>query len=182
LLIVLGAVATATLVIGWYSLQQGLLQQMGGAPTGGLALETLAPDFTLTDLDGNIIRLDDFRGKVVLIDFMATWCGPCRQQMPHLKAVWEKEEYKGKVVIISIDVDPRVPVEDLKSYCQGYPYATWIWAKDTAEQGVATSYGVRAIPTIVIIDQEGYVRFVHVGVTDASTLIREIDSLLSRAR
>jgi len=181
LLITLGAVATAILASGWYSLQQGLLQQMGGAPTGGLAPGALAPDFTLTDLDGNAICLGDFRGKVILIDFMATWCGPCRQQMPHLKAVWEKEEYKGKVVIISIDVDPRVPVEDLESYRQGYPYATWIWAKDTAEQGVAASYGVRAIPTIVIIDQEGYVMFVHVGVTDASTLIREIDSLLGRA-
>jgi thiol-disulfide isomerase/thioredoxin len=101
--------------------------------------------------------------------------------MPHLKAVWEKEEYRGKVVIISIDVDLRVSVEELKSYRQGYPYATWIWAKDSAEQRVAASYGVRAIPTIVVIDQEGYVRFVHVGLTDSSTLIREVDGLLGRA-
>ena len=180
-MMVLGGVAVTVFAIGWHLLQQGLLQQMGGAPTGGPASGALAPDFALTDLDGKAFRLSDFRGKVVLIDFMATWCGPCRQQMPHLKAVWEKEEYRGKVVIISIDVDLRVSVEELKSYRQGYPYATWIWAKDSAEQRVAASYGVRAIPTIVVIDQEGYVRFVHVGLTDSSTLIREVDGLLGRA-
>jgi len=180
-LIVLGAVAIAVLVGGWYLFQQSLLQQTVGSPTGGLASGALAPDFALIDLDGRAFRLSDFRGKVILIDFMATWCGPCRQQMSHLKVIWEKEDYRDKVVIISIDVDPSTPIENLKSYRQGYPYATWIWAKDAAEQRVAISYGVRAIPTIVIIDQEGYVRFVHVGVTDASTLIREIDSLLGRA-
>jgi len=142
----------------------------------------LAPDFLLTDLEGKAFRLSDFRGKVVVIDFMATWCGPCRQQIPHLKAAWEKEDYMGSVVLISIDVDVAEPEEALRSYRQGYPYATWIWAKDTAEQRVAQSYRVVAIPTIVIIDQEGYVRFRHVGLTDASTLIQEIDQLLGRAR
>jgi len=177
LLIVLGGLAIAVLAGVWYL----FFQQMSGAPSGGMAQGSLAPDFALTDLDGNSFRLSDFRGKVVIIDFMATWCGPCKQQMPHLRAVWEREEYKGRVVIISIDIDLREPEEALRSYRQGYPYATWIWAKDTAEQRVAVAYGVRAIPTIVVIDQGGYVRFVHVGLTDSSTLTREVDELLGRA-
>jgi thiol-disulfide isomerase/thioredoxin len=174
LLMVLGGAVIAAAAGGWHLFQQRSPQPASG---GGLA-----PDFLLTDLDGKAFRLSDFRGKVVVIDFMSTWCRPCRQQMPHLKAVWEKEDYRGRVILISIDVDVAEPEEALRSYRQGYPYATWICAKDTAEQRVAQSYRVVAIPTIVIIDQEGYARFRHVGLTDASTLIQEIDQLLGRAR
>jgi len=181
LLIVLGGIATAIFASGWHLLQQGLLQQTGSAPGQGPASGALAPDFTLVDLDGKAFSLKDFRGKIVVLDFMATWCGPCKQQMPHLKVIWEREDFRDKVVIISIDVDLREPEEVLRSYRQSYPYATWIWAKDAAEQRVAVAYGVRAIPTIVVIDQEGYVRFVHVGLTSSSTLIQEIEQLLARA-
>jgi thiol-disulfide isomerase/thioredoxin len=176
LLMVLGGVAIAVFASGWYLFSQRI-QQVGSLPAGGPVSGTLAPDFALTDLDGITFRLSDFKGKVVVLDFMATWCGPCKQQIPHLRTIWEK--YRDGVIIISIDVDLSEPEDVLRSYRQNYPYATWIWAKDTAEQRVAVAYGVRAIPTIVVIDQEGHIRFLHVGLTDSSTLAREIDELLS---
>jgi thiol-disulfide isomerase/thioredoxin len=175
---VLGGVATAVFASGWYLFSQRI-QQVGSLPVGGPVSGTQAPDFALTDLDGNAFRLSDFKDKVVVLDFMATWCGPCKQQIPHLRAIWEK--YRDRVVIISIDVDLSESEDVLRSYRHNYPYATWIWAKDIAEQRVAVVYGVRAIPTIVVIDQEGYIRFLHVGLTDSSTLAREIDELLGRA-
>jgi thiol-disulfide isomerase/thioredoxin len=178
LLMVLGGVAITVFTSGCYLFFQRI-QQAGSSPAGGPVSGTQAPDFALTDLGGITFRLSDFKGKVVVLDFMATWCGPCKQQIPHLRTIWEK--YRDRVVIISIDVDLSEPEDVLRSYRHNYPYATWIWAKDIAEQRVAVVYGVRAIPTIVVIDQESYIRFVHVGLTDSSTLAREIDELLGRA-
>ena len=140
----------------------------------------MAPDFSLVDLDGNLFRLSDYRDKIIIIDFMATWCGPCRQQVPHLKVIWEKEDYKNKIILLSIDIDLARSEEVLRAFRQEFPYATWIWAKDTIEKRVGNLYQVVYLPTIVIIDQYGYIRFVHSGLTDASILIQEIDYLLSQ--
>ena len=139
-------------------------------------LGTLAANFSLTDQNGSSSWLSDFIGKVVVIDFMATWCGPCRQQLPHLKVIWEKEDYSDKIVLMSIDIDPTESAETLRSFAQGFPYATWIWARDTANLGQA--YQVAGIPKTVIIDQDDYIRFTHTGVTYASTFIEKIDQLL----
>ena len=138
---------------------------------------TLAPDFSLTDPNGTSSWLSDFRGRVVVIDFMATWCLTCRQEMSHLGTIWEK--YEDKIVLMSIDIDPlRETEETLRDFAQEFPYATWIWAMDRANLGLA--YQVTYLPKTVIIDQDGYIRFTHTGVvTPASIFIQEIDQLLS---
>ena len=159
LLILLGVVAVVVVGI-FYLLQEH-------SPT-------LAPEFSLTDLNGNAFNLSDFKGKVVVIDFMATWCGPCRLEMPEFKVIWEK--YEDDIVMMSIDIDPTESVQTLRSYAQEFPYATWTWARDTANLGQA--YHVTRIPKTVIIDQDGYIRFTHVGVTPSSTFIQEVDQLL----
>lgn len=135
---------------------------------------TVAPDFSLIDLEGNTFRLSGVRGKVVVIDFMATWCGPCQQQISEYKAVWE--EFKDEIVLISIDIDPRESEDMLRAFTQQFTYATWTWARDTAN--LAEAYKVVYIPKTVIIDQEGHISRSHVGVTSASTLIQEIEDLL----
>ncbi len=114
---------------------------------------------------------------MVILDFMATWCGGCRAEIPHLGEIWQKEDYKNKIVIVSINVDPTESAETLKSFAQEFPYATWIWARDTAN--LAQVYEVVYIPKIVIIDTDGYIRFKHDDVTGASALMSEIDQLLS---
>jgi len=164
-LIVLGIVIVA-IAGGWCLLQPKTQENEG----------KMASDFSLTDLDGNTFRLSDFRGKVVVIDFMVTWCISCRQQIPHLKVIWEKELYSDKIVLMSIDIDPIEAVETLRAFAQEFPYATWIWAKDTANIGQV--YQVTVVPKTVIIDHDGYIRFTHTGVTDATTFIEEIDQLL----
>jgi len=131
-----------------------------------------ASSFTLTDTDGNNFSLLDFRGKVVVLDLMATWCGPCVQEIPHLKEV--QQHYGDNVVILSISVggDSDQGLRDFKAD-QG---ATWRFAIDT--DNVATKYDVLYIPTLVIIDKNGDIQFTHVGTTPSSTLIEEIDGLL----
>ena len=146
-----------------------LFFEVGKEPPGVLAI-----DFSLTDLDGNPFKLSDFRGRVVVIDFMATWCGPCRMEMPNYGTIWE--EYGETIVIMSIDIDPNESEQTLRKFSQEFPYATWIWARDTFN--LAQHYQVATIPKTVIIDQEGYIRFTHIGIISAATFIQEIDQLL----
>jgi thiol-disulfide isomerase/thioredoxin len=177
---ILGLMMIISLIIiviagGWYLLQprgQSEVSSEKKVEHPGIP----APNFSLTDLKGNIFQLIDYRGKVIVIDFMATWCGPCRQQMPHYKLVFEKYKECDCVVLMSIDIDPRESEETLRAFAQEFPYATWIWARDTAN--LAQAYEVFAIPKTVIIDQDGYIRFTHTGVTDATVLVKEIEQLL----
>ncbi len=137
---------------------------------------TLAQNFSLVHPNGTTSWLSNFRGKIVLLDFMATWCGPCRRQMPHLKTVWENQNYTGRIILISISVDPTESVDAIRAFAQEFDYATWIWARDAANAGQA--YQVAAIPKTIVIDQDGYITSAHTGVKYASSFAEEIDQLL----
>jgi len=143
-------------------------------PNTGLSVGQIAPSFTLTTLDREKIELVTLRGKVVLLDFMATWCIPCQQQMPHLKIVYEKYRDKG-LVLISIDADPKETYQDLASFRSKYA-AQWAFALDNGM--VAPAYGVYYIPMTYIIDRGGVIRFKHLGFLDSDALSREIEKYL----
>jgi thiol-disulfide isomerase/thioredoxin len=173
----LGLLGVAIVVVAVVSLLPRV-NQGGTAPDGGEETKILAPDFSLRNLQGNYFNLSGFRGKVVLLDFMATWCGPCRQEISQLRIVWEQASYEDKIAVVSIDIDLTENEDVLRAFVQGYSYATWVWAMDSAHLGVV--YHVEAIPKTLVIDMAGYVRFTHVGVTYASTLTEEIDRLLGQ--
>ena len=80
--------------------------------------ENVAQDFSLTDLKGNVFHLSDFRGKIVVIEFMATWCSYCRQQIVYYEKVWE--EYTGKVILIIIDIDARESEDTLRKFASQF--------------------------------------------------------------
>jgi len=102
--------------------------------------------------------------------------GPCRSSVPILKSLWKK--YSGSIVIITIAVDPSHDnVERLREWVKNHN-ATWIHARDTAEPRVSKLYKVSAIPTFILIDKEGKVRFRHVGLTAENVLSNEISTLL----
>jgi len=133
-----------------------------------------APDFTLMDIDGNEFSLGDFLGKVVILDFFGSRCGPCLEEMSHLKVVYE-EFGEDVLAIMSIGVSFGDTVERLKQIREGYGI-NWTLAVDTA--GVADKYNVVAVPTLVIIDPEGYKRYRHVGLTEESVLSEEVATIL----
>ncbi len=188
LLILLGVIGVA-FTGGWYLLRgpseerpgsdQTAIFTISGVnvrdPSDGDHLGVLAPDFSLTDPKGDVSWISNFTGQVVVIDFMATWCSACRLQTSHLNVIWEN--YDDKIALISVDIDPSGSKESLSSYAQSFQNATWIWARDTAN--LAQAYQVSAIPKTAIIDQDGYIRFTHVDVTPASTLVGELDQLFS---
>ncbi|MBL8192283.1 MAG: TlpA family protein disulfide reductase [Blastocatellia bacterium] len=131
------------------------------------------PDFSVTSLKGENISLSKLKGKVVLIDFWATWCGPCRVEMPAVKKVWEKHKNNNFTIIgISLDTD-REPLDNyIKNnnitWPQYYDGLGW-------KNKVAQLYGVRGIPFTVLLDKNGEVAGVSLR---GQALANKVDELL----
>lgn len=144
------------------------------SPPSSESGKNMAPNFELESLDGEVVKLSDFRGKIVLLDFWATWCGPCKVQMKKLKEL-KSLVNEDEVVIISIDVG------ESKSIVQEFiskEEVDWLVLLDL-RGFTAKSYGIRAIPTLFIIDKEGLIREKYVGVTSTQTLLSAIEALIS---
>jgi thiol-disulfide isomerase/thioredoxin len=131
-----------------------------------------APDFKLTALDGKPITLATFQGKVVLLNFWATWCGPCRAEIPDLVAL--QERYKGRLQIIGLNVDDEEA--DIQQYVQetGINYPVAMTSNDVRIQ----FGGIPALPTSFVLDTEGRVVQKHVGLWNPAVYETEIRALL----
>ena len=117
-----------------------------------------APDFALNDLDGNPVNLRDLRGKVVVLNFWATWCPPCRAEMPEIEAIHQQYKDKG-VTVIGIDI--RETVAEVRDFIEDGGLS-WTFVIDRTG-AVAAGYAVSAIPTSFFIDAAGIVRAIEVG-------------------
>ena len=137
------------------------------AETQGLQLGQRAPDFVgkngdqsirLTDLDGQGIRLADFAGKPVWVVFWATWCPPCQQETPDIRAVYEANEAAGLVVVA---VDVQEDVDTVRRYTQRYGLGYRIGLDTYA--AIMRTYGVFGLPTHYFIDRSGVIRDRYFG-------------------
>jgi len=130
-----------------------------------------APDFTLTDTYGNRIKLSEQRGKVVLLDFMAIYCQPCKEEMGELKEVYKRYN-ESEFILISISVD-RNDLGKLEGYKKENA-DNWTFCVDETGS-VSSSYGITSIPRLFVIDKNGIIQFDHTGTIDSSILISEIE-------
>lgn len=149
--------------------------QDGGAAIGIKEGEQ-APDFTLNGLDGTPVSLSDLRGKVVVLNFWASWCPPCRVEMPHMQRLYEKYEAENVVVLgINLTSTEKSPgaaqgfVEE-----QGLSFPVLLDSKGE----VMDTFRIVAYPTTYFIDEEGVIRQVSQGAMNADMLKKAIQPLI----
>jgi len=117
-----------------------------------------APDFTLDTQDGKAMSLSDLRGQVVMINFWATWCGPCRKEMPLLDALYQRYNRLGFALLgVNVEEDPSGAAKYLAETPVTFPILF-----DRANE-VSELYQVNAMPSTVLVDRQGNVRFLHKG-------------------
>ncbi|TVR72674.1 MAG: TlpA family protein disulfide reductase [Sphaerobacteraceae bacterium] len=131
-----------------------------------------APDFTLPDLEGNQVALSDHRGEVVLINFWATWCPPCRVEMPDMEAVYREHRDEGFEIL---GVDQREPKELVEEFVTDRGFS-WIFLLDE-DFDVSQEYSATSIPRSILVDRDGTVAHVWRGTLTRSQLEQQLAHL-----
>ncbi|HEU5247888.1 MAG TPA: TlpA disulfide reductase family protein [Candidatus Udaeobacter sp.] len=132
-----------------------------------------APDWELKNLEGKVVKLSEFRGKVVILDFWATWCGPCRVEIPHFVELQKQYRDKGLAVIgVSLDEQgPEVVKKFVKQFGVNYPVVI-------GNEKIADAYGIEGLPTTFVIDRHGRIVSWYIGYNDKAVFEKEIQSQL----
>jgi len=129
-----------------------------GASASGPVIGQPAPDFTLQSRAGDTVTLSELRGDVVVINFWATWCPPCRQEMPLLDQIYGRYQRLGFTLLgVNVEQDSRLADRFLADVPVSFPILL-----DPSE-AVGKLYAVPAMPTTVIVDRKGTVRYIHYG-------------------
>lgn len=145
------------------------------APANALSAGSRAPEIGLKDLNGHLVRLAALKGKVVMVDFWASWCGPCRDEMPVLERLYRKYRSNGLIVVgVNQDRDDSNVRDFLRHIHVSFPVVR------DADHRVARRYQPGKMPSSYVIDRHGIVRYVNEGFSarDAKFLEREVRSLL----
>lgn len=159
-------VAIVIVVILWLAVRHR------SGPQGSGTAAKQAPDFSLTDISGKPLRLSDYRGKVVVLDFWATWCEPCKQEIPHLIDLQSKYGQRVQVLGISMDDDDKPVRTFQQQYKMNYPIAV-------GTSSLADQYGgVLGLPITFVIDGQGRIAKRYIGAADFSGIEAEVQKLL----
>ena len=148
----------------------------GTAPDSTEPVQQFAPDFTVYDQEGNPHKLSDFRGMPVVLNFWASWCGPCKMEMPDFNETAKELEGKVQFLMVNLTDGSQETVETASAFiaAQGYTFPVFY---DT-DQEAAYVYGIRSIPTTYFIDAQGYAIAYAGGAIGADVLQKGIDMIL----
>jgi peroxiredoxin len=152
ILIALSAVTLGMAAWQWQQTRQLIAQQSKPAPPEG---DNPAPDFMLKTPDGTPVSLSDLHGKVVLLNFWATWCPPCTLEMPELDALYRRYGDAKDFVVVGVDLEERP--QEVASFAQQKDIAFPLLV-DPNGRVIQEDYGIRTLPASVIVDREGRIR------------------------
>jgi peroxiredoxin len=159
-------------VVGTYSERWGL-DRLGQRSAGvGVSVGQPAPSFSTTNLAGATLSLEDFRGRVVVLNFWATWCPPCRVEMPELDAY--QAEMGDRMVVLGIDMGE--PATVIAPFVREYGLRFPILLDESGT--IAMTYAVTGLPTSIILDRGGIIRERVVGAMTRDGLARRVERLL----
>jgi len=166
--LLIGVVAIA-LALGIYFFARPSRSRSGPAVTQG----ALAPDFSLPQLNGSQLELSAYRGEIVLLDFWATWCDPCREEIPHFVDLQNRYGGQGVQVIgVSMDDRPEPVRTFYQQFKMNYPVVM-------GNAKIGDLYGgILGLPIALLIDRNGRIYAKHIGATDVSVIEKEMVSLL----
>lgn len=133
-------------------------------------------DFAFISLDGETKHLSDYRGKVVILDMWATWCGPCKRQMIELRSVYENYS-RDDVEILSIDIDQRETAELVQNFLSDFEYA-WTFGLDNGSIWETYKGASGGIPTLCIFNRDGNLSFSHEGLLVQTKLTPILDTFI----
>ena len=138
-----------------------------------------APNFTLTDLSGKTVKLSDYKGKVLFLNFWATWCPPCRAEIPDFVEAYAEQKANGLEILgISVDTRGKAAVVDfIDKYKINYPVV--LDSRQKTEKLVNDYQPGQYIPATIIIDKSGRIRHKEVGAIDKQTLISHFQRLMA---
>ena len=142
---------------------------------GGVKVGQPAPDFTLLDMDGKAVRLSDYKGRPVLINFFATWCTPCREEMPDLEAAWKAYKERG-FVILAVNLTDQDNVADVAKYVKDLQLTFPVVLDKSGS--VSTLYRVGPIPSSYFVGKDGVLSAVQIGAMSRQTIEKRLAKIL----
>ena len=133
-----------------------------------------APDFTVYDAEGNPVKLSDFFGKPIVLNFWASWCGPCRMEMPHFEKAYQEMGEDIQFVMVNMTID-RETQQSAQDFLDETGYTFPVLFDTTGDAAIA--YGTYSLPMSVFIDANGNVQDLAIGAIDEATLLSKIDKI-----
>lgn len=179
--LIIGIAAFALLlilaVIGYNFLSQRVKPQQNTTPASSQVSPKSAPDFTVQDTNGNNVSLSDFRGKPVVLNFWASWCPPCKAEMPDYEKMYR--QYGGKDVVflmVNMTDGDRETTATAKQFLRETKYT--FTAYFDVNLDAANTYNISSIPDSIFIDKNGNIVSVYEGMIDAATMKKNIEAIM----
>lgn len=144
------------------------------AETTGLAVGDIAPDFELATMDGETIRLSELRGQRVFVNFWATWCPPCRAEMPDMQQLYEEQDIPFEILAVNL-TESEQNEQNIASFVEDFNLSFPILLD--MDSTIAEKYQVKAVPASYMIDTEGRIAFVAPGAMHYDMMAQEIKKM-----
>lgn len=176
IMVIMGCLLLIGLVVGFWDVAVPPRTATPQVADGGELIHQVAPDFALTNLNGTMVRLADFKGKVVLINVWATWCPPCVRETPRLVRLADEYTAHG-LVVLGVNATYQDTEADVRAFVaqQQMSYPVLL----DPDNVVGLRYPTRLMPSTFLVDRAGLIRAVRVGEIDEQQLMEQISMLLA---